>query len=497
MGAARDHASKSLLWSGIDTFSQTGFSILALVLLARVLSVEDMGEGALVIMIVQLVAMPFELLFHDALIQRQDLQERHLSSAFAATLLGALCAALVLALAAPWLAALYNKPALEVLLPAAVIAIPASGITAVLGAILRRNLAFAPLARRTLIGRLSGVVLGVVVALMGGGAWALVVMYVASLVLSTAVLMVVSDGMPKLRCEFTALRELLSFGAPNMLAQLFLLGNGRLFVTLSGFYLSEAALGQLSLAFRVVEELRNTLSSAAAQLALPLLTRRAQLPAQFAMVFGEATCFTAGVLLPLYAGVAVTADDLMAVVFGVKWQAAAPIVQVFALAAMLLTLRQYSSIAINALGRPGVNAVINSVAFAFSLILLVDGLGESVEMTAQIWIWRAVLLLVGSFIGMRMVAAFSVRAQLQPVAAPLLAALVMAVSLILLRHTPLMAGSLADLNEVRLLLSIGIGVVVYFLALLAVSPQLLRRAFEFARAALMRNHGQLTPQNTQ
>src|SRR5690348_1683376 len=128
MGTARDHASKSLLWSSVDTFSQTGFSILALVVLARLLQVEEIGIGTFAIMITQLISMPFELWFHDALVQRQKLNPPHVSTAFTMTLMASTGAAILLNIVAPWLALMSGKPQITLLLHVASIAIPVSGI---------------------------------------------------------------------------------------------------------------------------------------------------------------------------------------------------------------------------------------------------------------------------------------------------------------------------------------------------------------------------------
>jgi O-antigen/teichoic acid export membrane protein len=309
-------------------------------------------------------------------------------------------------------------------------------------------------------------------------------MYVASIVLSTAVLLSDRSNWPGMHWSFSALRELLAFGAPNMLAQVLLLGNGRIFVVIAGFYLGDAGLGRLSLAFRLVEELRNTLSSAAAQLALPLLSKRAHQPQQFALVFSEATSFTACILLPLYAGMAVTAPDFMTVVFGDKWQAAASVMQWLALSAIVITLRQYSSIAMNAVGRPGMNAVINGIAFVFSTLLLISAWAHSADSAAQVWVWRAALLLVAAIIATRSVVGLSLRTQLEPVFAPLVASVAMYAGVMLVQHT--LPEDYA--GAARLFMSIVLGICLYVLALLAVSPQLVKRLAGFTRAALLRHN---------
>ncbi len=480
MNQSRAHASRSLLWSSIDIFSQTGFSILALVLLARWLRIEDIGLGSLAITLVQLLTMPLELAFHDALIQRRNLLPSHGSSAFTITLIGSLVATILLLMAAPWIASAYNKPELIALLRTAAVAIPFSGITAIVGALLRRNLEFAPLARRTLLGRTAGVMLGLVAAWQGAGAWTLVVMYVASIVLSTLVLLMRRQHVPALGVSRTALRDLLGFAAPNMLAQTFLLANGRVFLALAGLQLGAVALGAFALAFRLVEELRNTLSTAAVQLALPLMAKRAHDLRQLIKVFTEATSFTACVLLPLFAGLAITATDLLPLAFGTKWTTAVPATQWLAIAAVIMTLRQYSSITLNALGLPGVNAWINGFTFLSSIALLLANPVAQLASVAMIWPLRSVVLVLLSLWCVRRSAHLTYAVQLKPVVAPLLATTIMTASLLAMNNTLLMSAS----SGLRLASDIGAGALVYVISLLCISPTLLERLMHFVRGAL-------------
>lgn len=480
MTSERAHASRSLLWSCVDIFSQMGFSIIALALLARTLSAVEIGIGSLAITIVQLVTMPFEQLFHDAIVQRRELTPSHLRSAFSITTLCALTGALLLTMLAPWIAHWYGKPQLAELVRVTAIAIPISACAAIISANLRRQMAFAPLARRTVVGRIVGTLIGLAVAWYGGGAWALVVMYVSSIVLSTVVL-ILNSRTPGWGIDTAALKELWRFGAPSMASQVILLGNGRLFVTVAGLYLGDAALGLFSLSFRIVEELRNTLSSAAAQLALPLLARRAHLTEQFVDVFSEATRFTATVLLPLYAGIMLVAPDLMSVIFGPKWQYAASATTVLAAAAWIVTFRQYSSIAINATGRPEINLVINSIALAFSIIPFLMGYVADANSAARIWLWRAVVLLIASLLGTRLVTPLTIKSQVMPTSAPLTATLIMCSCVGLLRSvdTPWQG------NSMWLSINILVAVLSYVVALFLISPRLVTQLYTFSRAAIM------------
>ncbi len=98
--ATRPRTSRSLLWSVVETFGATAASVLAVIVLARVLSVEAMGLGSLAVLIAYLASLPFEVLFHDTLVQRPALDDAHASSAFVFTVTASLlCAGAVFACA--------------------------------------------------------------------------------------------------------------------------------------------------------------------------------------------------------------------------------------------------------------------------------------------------------------------------------------------------------------------------------------------------------------
>ena len=59
---------KALLWTSLESFALSGLSLISLVVFARYLSPSDFGTAALALAIVQMLGLPVEKLFHDALI---------------------------------------------------------------------------------------------------------------------------------------------------------------------------------------------------------------------------------------------------------------------------------------------------------------------------------------------------------------------------------------------------------------------------------------------
>ncbi len=406
--------SRSLLWSVVETFGATAASVLAVIVLARVLSVEAMGLGSLAVLIAYLASLPFEVLFHDTLVQRPALDDAHASSAFVFTATASLlCAAAVFA-CAPAIAAWYGQPQLAGLLRLALVSAPLAGMSSVVSALLRRRLAFAPLARRTIVGRLIGVAAGVAVAFAGGGAWSMVVMQVASTAISTAVLLGDRSHVPRLAFSWRAIRQMLGFALPNMAAQLLQVGNARLFLGVFGLFADTATFGRFSLAFRLVEELRNSLSASVTQLALPLLARQAGDATGFARVFRESTRFTVSVMLPLYAGFGLLAPDVVALLFGAKWHGTEVIIQWLCVATLVLIVREFAGAVLTARGAAGTTMTINGIAAIVSMLPLAAGLVSGGVSAAAVWLVRAVALWVASLVGVRRSAGLTLAQQLGP-----------------------------------------------------------------------------------
>lgn len=481
----RQHASRSLLWSLVETFGATGFSLVALVVLARVLSVEQMGLGSLAVLLAYLTSLPFEVLFHDTLVQRPELDELHVSSAFTITGAAALAAAAIVFAFAPQIATAYGQPALADLLRVALIAAPLASVASVVSATLRRRLAFAPLARRTILGRLVGVAAGMATAFAGGGAWSLVVMQVGSVVLSTAVLLADPAHLPRLRCSWRATREMLGFALPNMAAQLLLVGNARIFLGVFAFWVDPASFGRFNLAFRLVEELRNTLSAAVSQLALPLFARQLRDPVAFNAVYFEATRYTVTLLLPLYAGFALLAPDLVGVVFGAKWQGTEAVIQWLCVATLLLIVREFMSVALTARGFPGTNMLVNGLGVLVSLLPFLTGQVAAAAVAAVLWATRAAAMLTASLVGVQRRIGMGLKAQIQP-AVPAVCG-VAAMGLVLHFVAMPMLQGLAPVA--RLLVMGAAGAASYLIVIVVVSPALLPGMLRFVAGAVRKRGG--------
>ena len=241
-------------------------------------------------------------------------------------------AAVLLAVLGPPLASSLADDRLMTMSLVLALPLPLVGAAGPVQGLLTRERAYRKLAWRTLIGQGLGTLAGIGCALLGAGAWALVVQQVVVSGGGSLALLVHCGRRPRLAVSGQSLRELLRIGLPLTASMLVHHGRYRLFALLIGGISGAASLGQVHMAFRLVDAVRELVFTAQWRLMLPLLSERQDdLPALRA---GMDRCLAWSSLLafPLCGAMAVAMQPLVALLLGPVWQpsgeAALPLIAV-------------------------------------------------------------------------------------------------------------------------------------------------------------------------
>jgi PST family polysaccharide transporter len=487
MKIERATAARSLWWVVLESGGLQLLSFLAVIVLARFLTPVEFGVAALALGIVQLLGMIVSALFHDAIIQRKELEPLHVDSAFwAATLLGFLLC-LACWLSGDLVASLLGEKQTGSVLGWMSLRLLFSGVDAATAAEMRRSMQFKALATRSLSGRLAGAIAGIVGAALGYGVWALVAQQIMMAGLASVVLLVKAPRRPSLRLSLGALGDLVTFGFASLVNTVLGAGSLRIMTLLVGSMLGAAGLGYISAAFRFVDALKDALAPAANQLAMPVLSRRQGDHQALRRAYRQALEFTCAVSLPIFAGLIPCAADLITVVLGPRWLPATPIVQVLAGVSIVMFIRLFNATMLNAVGRPMLNAVLGSVGLVIAVISVV--IVARYGMVAAVAGWfvpRILLTMPLSFSLQRRTTGMSAREQLQGAVAPAASATVMALAVFMLGQVePIAAWS----SAARLAFLVPTGALVYFVALLICGRGTIQRLIIFLTDGLRGTRG--------
>ena len=385
-------AARSLLWTALESFGLSGLSFVSLIVLSRFLTAAEFGAAAIALGVIQILNLFVEITFHDALVQRREVEQRHFDTAFTVNLAVGILLSAGCFLLADAFADAVGAPEVAPLLGPMSLSLPAMGFAACLIAAQRRAMDFRPLAIRSLAGRAGGAVIAIAAAAAGAGAWALVLQQVASVALAAAVLWAFARIRPRLRFSRDAFAALFAFGIRSTSVSVVFFSIQRLFVVAIGALFGAAAAGYVTLAFRCVDMLRDLAAGAILQLSLPVFSRLQDDRAALERHFTAAVEVSTATMFPVFVGLAVTAPEVVALLFGPKWAPAAPYVTLLALLALQYFARMFSAPLVAALGRPHYSLA-SGISQVIFLSIGMAAVGHlSVAWAMAVWACRSLLV---------------------------------------------------------------------------------------------------------
>ena len=365
---------RGLAWKvGSEAFGQV-FRIVVAVTLARLLAPDDYGLAAMALVLTSLVPIFADLALGAALVQRKELTEDDRSTVFWTSVgAGVVFTALGIAAAGP-IADFYGDDRVKPLVMALSLTFLVSSLGATQAALLTRAMDFRSLELRVMAGSLVGGVVGVAVAVAGGGAWALITQELAFVGISTVLLWIFSSWRPAFRFSGRSIRELGTFSGQIFGTRLLFYANRNVDNILIGRFLGARALGAYALAYNVMLSPLSRLAWPIQTVFFPAFASIQDDRERMARMWLRVNRLVAAVTVPAMAGLVVVAPEFVHVVLGDRWSSAVPVIQILAVVGLLQSLQSLNSSILQATGRAGVLLWYAFVALALSLVGFAGGL---------------------------------------------------------------------------------------------------------------------------
>ncbi|MFO1204345.1 MAG: lipopolysaccharide biosynthesis protein [Burkholderiales bacterium] len=478
-GVGRGDAARSALWSMAENGGLTLVSFATLIVLARFLSPSDFGLFSIVLAAVELLSVCVGMLFHDALIQRDQITERHFDTAFTVTVVLGLALFGACWALGPWFSALVGDPVAGRVLGWTALALPFAGISATIAAQQRREFRFRVLAIRSLIGRVSGAALGMLMAFLGLGYWSLAGQHVLIAAIGSLVLWLAATRTPRFRFRKQEAADLLGFGLKSLAGLVLGFALKRVFTIVAGVSLGTSAAGYLNMSFRLVDVVWSVSAVAVTQVALPVLSRMQNQPERLRSAFGSASEMIGIVFFALFIGIAITAPELVELLLGQRWAPIAPYVTLLALLVFAQTPRTLIVPVLKATGWPGW-ALVGTAAQAIVIAALTAIFGIStVGSAVAIWMLGELIAWPVMAQSLKAKAGIGFVDQMRSLTTPALAAAAMMTAAFAVRHS--LDGDLPAL--MRLVVIGGTGAMVFVSALALLDHRSIERLWSFFRSA--------------
>lgn len=331
-------AKKALFWKSAEHFSNQGIQFIIGVAMARMLSPSDYGITALPAVFLALAGVFIGPGFGEALIRKPDLKDEDLSTAFYYSFGVGLFFYLVLFFASPLIANFYDIPVLKPLTRVTAISFFFGAIGTPQSILLNRRLDFKTPAKITVLSQIISGVVGVTLAYIGYGVWALVISSLVSGFLGQFSLLIAVKWYPKTGWSRESFKYLWGYGNKMILANLIDTGYNNLTPIIVGKYYGTADLGVYDKAVGYAKVPSNNLFSVIRQVSFPLLSKIQDDTPRLIATYRKMIKMSAFVMFPIMMLLAALARPLIILLITEKWVGAIILLQLICFSKMWLPI---------------------------------------------------------------------------------------------------------------------------------------------------------------
>ena len=331
----RERTLSGTLWSVTSQGGRQAILLVSNVILARLLTPRDFGLVATVLIFVNFGIILAEQGFGAALIQRKDVTEEHLSSIhWVNVALGLAFTGLFFA-GAPLIARMYGQEDLVPLTRAVSWIFIINSLGMVHTTLLTRDLAFKPLAKVEVASAWCGGFAAIWLAWRGWGPMSIAVQSIVTALVTVAALRRVSSWRPRLMFSWPAVRDLIEFSSNSFISSVSNYWVRNVDNVLVGYVLGQGPLGVYTRAYSVMLFPLSRVSRMISRVMFPSLSLIQDDRPMVKRMFLKMTRAIALATFPVMLGVAASASNFIAVVFGPQWGAMAPILRILAVVGMV------------------------------------------------------------------------------------------------------------------------------------------------------------------
>ncbi len=367
----RQKVLSNLIWRFMERCGAQLVSFAVTVVLARLIEPEVFGLVATVTVITSILLVFADSGMGNALIQKKDPDDLDFSSVFFFNIVFCLVLYIGLYFAAPWLAKLYKDSSLTAILRVLGLTVIVAGVKNVQQAYVSKTLQFKRFFLATLGGTLLSGAVGIAMAIMGYGIWALVVKELVNVTVNTAILWLTVGWRPKLMFSLKRLGSLLSFGWKLLVSALLDTVYNKLRQIIIGIKYTSTDLAFYergnSLPNLVVENINSSIDS----VLLPVLSDEQDSKEQVRRMTRRAIKVSSYIMMPMMVGLAVCAEPLIRLLLTEKWLPCVPYLRVFALTYAFYPVHTANLNAIKAMGRSDLFLVLEIVKKTVGMLLLI------------------------------------------------------------------------------------------------------------------------------
>ena len=369
----RERAVKGVMWTGTSQVVTQLLQFSFVIVLARILSPKDFGTVGMALIFTGLISMVNELGLAAAIIQKKEIKEDHLSTAFWSSVSIGILACLISLVAAPFVASFFKREILEKIVMVLSAGFVLNSLGVIHKTIFHKNLDFKRISIVEMLSVLFYGMTSITLSLLGFGVWSLVSGYLVSSAAEVLLFWLFLNWRPKLIFNISSFRELFGFGINVWFFNFINYGRENIDYFAIGRFLGATPLGLYTLAYTLANLPRRKLSTIITRVTYPAFSKIQDQNEMLSKVYVKTVSFISFITFPLLAGLIVIAPEFIRTVYGTKWMPMVLTLQLLCVAGMLYSIGTTVGSIYLAKGRPDLQLKISIVALICLAIFVFIG----------------------------------------------------------------------------------------------------------------------------
>ncbi len=368
----------NFIWRFAERCGAQGVTFIVSIVLARLLDPDVYGTIALVTVFTTIMQVFVDSGMGNALIQKKDADDLDFSSVFYFNLMMCSVLYLIMFVAAPFIASFYKTPELTPVVRVLSLVLIISGVKNVQQAYVSRNMLFKRFFFATLGGTIGAAVVGITMAYLGFGVWALVAQMLFNTAVDTIILWITVKWRPKKKFSFQRLKGLFSYGWKLLVSSLIDTVYRDLSQLIIGKKYSKADLAQYNQGQKFPQLIVTNINTSIDSVLLPTMSKAQDNAEAVKNMTRRAIKTSTYLIMPFMVGLAVCAEPLVKLILTEKWLPCVPFLRIFCFSFAFWPIHTANLNAIKAMGRSDLFLILEIIKKVIGLIAIVSTMFISV-----------------------------------------------------------------------------------------------------------------------
>ena len=341
----------NFIWRFAERCGAQLVTFIVSIVLARILDPKDYGTIALVTVFTTILQVFVDSGLGTALIQKKNADDLDFSSVFYFNFIVCIILYVGMFIAAPYIALFYKDTTLTPVIRVISLTIVISGVKGIQQASVSKNMLFKRFFFSTIGGTIFSAVLGIAMAYMGYGVWALVAQQLSNTAIDTLILWLTVKWRPKKMFSYERLKGLFSFGWKLLISSLLDTAYNNLRNLIIGKLYSSSDLAFYNQGEKFPKVIVMNINTSIDSVLLPTMSIEQDNPERIKQMTRRAIKTSTYVMAPLMMGLAFCAEPIVRLVLTDKWIFCIPFLRIFCITYMFWPVHTANLNAINAMGR--------------------------------------------------------------------------------------------------------------------------------------------------